>query len=401
MVDYYKEPTVSLVESPHPHLRRFLIAMAATILIVASMLLASSIHSNHYGYFGPKGQFAFYNDRQAKANYLASVPDEEFAEAFIVGSSNTMPFLPSTVERLYGLRTFNLGCFYGRAEEIWAWSNYLVRDLGKHPKLVILGVEPWTFANDDRGPPLLSMYRRTTLTSPVLAKYITEFNAPRSQLSEVLDSLTLENARLTLRMYLLKGGIRKLESPLIEGGFNSDGTNNHYSKLDPTAFVPPKVNEFYRKFVDSRPTLHQIETLTPERVNLVDSWYIRFDEIVNFLPGDRMSEQRLDYFDRALALLNERQVPVAIVMLPTHPYYFDMLVHYTRHIEHLEFLRKHFAELQKRYPNIQIVFDASNIALFGGDPNAFHDSFHMTPVNTDRVLVAMRQAMNWPAGGGR
>ena len=364
--------------------------MAWTAIGVSALLLTASWHSNHYGYFGRAGQFAFYNDRLAKAEHLAALDPGLLADAYVIGSSNTMPFLPADVQKHFGLGAFNLGTFWGRAEESWAWSNFLLRDLKRPPKLVIFGVEPWTFASDDRGPPLMSMYRRTLLTTPQLVPYLPHYHPLKSRASQVLDSLTIENARLTGRMYSRYGGHRAVPGPMASGGFRSDGANEAYSKLVGKPFLPAHVNDFYKSFVASGPTDEMIETLSEDRKRLAEAWHLRLDEIVNFLPGDRMLTERLELFEKTLAMLNAKGVAVAIMIMPTHPYYFDMLMRYTRHGEHLKRLRLFLDNMALKYPNIEVVFDASNIARFDGDPFAFHDHYHMTPVNTDKVLAAMR-----------
>jgi hypothetical protein len=165
IVDYQKEPSVQVVGASPLELRRFLFGLTGTATVVAVLLIVASLYSNHYGYFGGTGQFGFYNDRLSKSDYLFAQEAKDLPEAYIIGSSNTMPFRTATVKALYGVSAFNLGSFWGRAEDIWAWSNFVVRDLGKKPKLVFIGVEPWTFADDNRGPPLLSMYQRRLITA--------------------------------------------------------------------------------------------------------------------------------------------------------------------------------------------------------------------------------------------
>jgi len=394
MVDYYKEPTVHVELTDPRALRRFLAALVATVFFIATVLIGLSWYSNHYGYFGPEGQFAFYNDRLSKSEYLANLAPEELPQAYIIGSSNTMPILPASVERLYGLRTFNLGSFWGRAEDIWAWTNFVVRDLQKKPSLVILGVEPWTFADDNRGPPLLSMYQRRLLTAPRLTVYLPHFDPYKAEISQVLDSLTIENARLMAQMFGRYKGRRTANGPFWESGFNRDGTNTAYTELKNKAFLPDQVNAYFKEFIASKPSSKELDSITGTRLAQVEAWHLRLDDIVNFLPGDRMLPERQELFERAIAFLDENEVQVAVLIMPTHPYYYDMLVHYTRHAQHLEVLRQFLSGIQRQHSNVKVVFDASNIARFGGDPFAFHDHYHMTPANTDRMLAAMRAAQD-------
>ena len=161
LIDYHKEPTVQVIDAKPFEFKRFLWAFAGTVLIAITVLLGASWYSNHHGYFGEYGQFGFYNDRLTKSDYLAQLRPEELPNAYIIGSSNTMPFQPTTVDTLFGVRSFNLGSFWGGAEDAWAWTNFIVRVLNQKPKLMIFGIEPWTFADDNRGPPPTTVHVST------------------------------------------------------------------------------------------------------------------------------------------------------------------------------------------------------------------------------------------------
>jgi len=394
MADYHKEPMVDVVGITVHASRRFLWSMAFTIVAVAAALIGLSIHSNHYGYFGPTGQFAFYNDRLGKAEYLAALPPDRLPDAFVIGSSNTMPILPKDIDHLLGVRSFNLGSFWGRAEDTWAWSNFLVGELGLRPKLVILGIEPWTFADDSRGPPLLAMYQRRLITTPQLAQYLPNYGEARAIGSSLLDSLTIENARLMAQMYARYKGVRSGNGPFPAQGFNADGSNLGYARTDPKPFLPEDVYRWYDGFSKRAADDAALNTLSAERRTMVEAWHLRLDDIVNFLPGDRMSPERLELFEKSLALLNEHGVAVAVLIMPTQPYYYDMLLHYTKHAQHLAALRERLAAWKTRYPNLAAVVDASHVARFGGSARAFHDHYHMTPDNTRLLLEELQRKMS-------
>lgn len=401
MADYHKEPMVTAVEVTPRDSRAFLGGLALTAALIAAALIGLSIYSNHYGYFGRSGQFAFYNDRLSKAEFLAKVPSFGLPTAYIIGSSNAMPILPQSVDRLFGVRSFNLGSFWGRAEDAWAWTNFIVNDLKQRPKLVLLGIEPWTFADDNRGPPLLAMYQRRLITTPQLAQYLPHYGEAKAYTSAVLDSLTIENARLTLQMFSRYKGERVATRPFWEQGFHEDGSSKSYGRVDPKPFLPAEVNDQYELFLRAKPDDAALASLSAPRRQMVEAWHLRLDAIVNFLPGDRMSAERLDLFEQTLALLQANDIPVAILMMPTHPYYYDMLVHYTKHIQHLDNLRRRLEGVKGKYRNIVAVVDGSHVARFGGDPRAFHDHYHMTPINTDRLLAKLKDAMTAAQGDKR
>lgn len=402
MVDYSKEPIARVEPATPRESRRFLWTMIIFVITVSAMLITFSVLSNHYGYFGPTGQFEFLNGRIGKVEYLQQLPDDALPDAYIMGSSNMMSFQASLVEDLLPVRrAFNLAAFWGRAEDLWAWSNFIVRDIRSQPKVVILGIEPWTFAADQRGPPLMSKYRRRLLATPALAKYLPEYHPVRWYASTFLDSLTFQSIRLMLRMSL-RHEFSHVALPAIgfdpahdaspvtlladRSPFLEDGTNRGHSKRQAEPFLPDEINQIYNQAVPGMQNESDILQVDAARQKAVDSGHIRLDDVVNFLPGDSMDAEDLQLFDRTVEFLDQNNVEIVIVMLPVHPYFFDILLTHTKHAQHLDDLRSHLGQLADRFSHVRLVFDASHIARFDGTPDAFFDRYHMTPDNSDRIL---------------
>ncbi|MBT8135936.1 MAG: hypothetical protein KJO54_02860 [Gammaproteobacteria bacterium] len=410
MVDYSKEPIARVEPATPRDARRFLWTMIVFVLIVSATLVGFSVLSNHYGYFGPAGQFEFLNGRIGKVEYLQQLPPDDLPDAYIMGSSNMMSFQSGLVDDLLPVRrTFNLAAFWGRAEDLWAWSNFVTRDLQSQPKLVILGIEPWTFANDQRGPPLMSKYRRRLLATPALAKYLPEYHPLRWYVSTFMDSLTFQSLRLMLRMSLRHRfshvalppiGFDPVDDtspvPLLadRSPFLEDGTNRGHARREAEPFLPEEINGIYNQAVPRMTSESDILRLDAARRLAVDSGHIRLDDAVNFLPGDSMDAEDLQLFDRTIEYLNQNNVEVVILMLPVHPYFFDVLLAHTRHAQHLDDLRAHLKQLADRFPSVKLVFDASHIARFDGTPDAFFDRYHMTPDNSDLILRAIANEWN-------
>lgn len=392
--DYKKEPITNLVEGSNLNLRRFIASFAATAILIALILIMASVYSNPYGYFGPVGQPATYNGRLAKVEYLSKLPKDQIPDAWIIGSSSTLPFQPETVNKLFSVkRTFNLGSFWGRAEDFWAWSNFILRDLNARPKLVILGVEPWTFADDRRGPPLLLEYRRRLIVTPQLAKYLPGFSTLKYQAAKILDSLTLQNLQIVLRMFKKYKFSRKSIVPLgaVGGPFNIDGTNRIYNNRNPRRFLPDRVNELYKQETPEGTSQQELYNLSTSRQRAVKAAYLELRKVFNYLPGDRLQQEDLELFRKTIQLLQSYDVKIIITILPTHPYLFDLLTYYTKHVAHLETIRQFLNGIKNEFSNVKIVYDASHIANFGGSPYDFYDRLHMSPVNTDRILKKIRQ----------
>ena len=103
MVDYRREPVTSVAPTTPARSWRFRLGFALVALAYVVGLLSSSLYANPHGYFGPTGQFALFNDRASKAEYLAGLAPADLPDAWIIGSSNMMSFQVSTVNRLFGV----------------------------------------------------------------------------------------------------------------------------------------------------------------------------------------------------------------------------------------------------------------------------------------------------------
>ncbi|RAP33513.1 hypothetical protein DID80_08005, partial [Candidatus Marinamargulisbacteria bacterium SCGC AAA071-K20] len=200
-----KEPIVEIEEIHPKKARLFLINVSISVLIFSLAIMFFSYWSNPWGYFGEIGNFVGYNDRLGKCNYLKTLKKEELPEAYLLGSSDMMPFQPEQIQSLFNLKTFNLGTFWGRMEEIWSWVNFTIYDLNAPPKLIIIGLEPWTFSVDQSGPPLLNSYRRRFITAPDLIKYAPDYSPERLFLSKYLDLISAMNIKVFFKRLLANG----------------------------------------------------------------------------------------------------------------------------------------------------------------------------------------------------
>ena len=386
-----EEPRVSISLASDPTLRRFLYSFSVIFLCLCVAVISISVYSNHWGYFGREGQHFLYNDRLAKVEYLKTIDQAELPEIYLLGSSAMLSFQPPFVENLFGMKTFNLGNFWGRAEEIWGWLNFIQKDLGSIPKVLIIGLEPWTFSNDDSGPPLLTSYRRRFVATEDLVKYAPHYSRARFQLSRLLDQLSHQNLSTLLKATQKHRLHRIIPSALGEpGGMRIDGTNLRYSKTSPESFLPAEVNDFYSSLgVESQRDAEEIEA---ERSALLAKQYVRPQRVFTRLPGDQLDREDVALFGQAMQLADDLGIEVGIIILPVHPYYRDLMIRATRYQTHIREIAELARRLQAEHANIRAVYDASDILDFKGDPGEFHDENHMTPINTERILEKLREA---------
>jgi hypothetical protein len=380
-----EEPIVDRIEGTAAEAAAFLRAFFACGLAAAAAVVGVSIWSNHFGDFGEAGQYLIYNDRRAKSEFLVRRFAELRPEAWVIGSSNTMPFLPSAVEERFGLRAFNLGVYWGRVEDSWAWVNFLTSELGARPRMILLGIEPWTFGAEGSGPPLFRRYRRRLLNAPLLRPYVDGYTPSRHLVSKLVDPISVQNLRSMLKATRKHRGRRFRSKPLEESGFLVDGTRSAYNQLAPAPFLPEEVNALYAGLASGK-----LDPSDPEvrrrRRDFLARGLVAAQNVSGYVPGGRVDSQSMETFRRVVALCQEYGAEIGIVVLPVHPYFYDLLSEQARHREHLRTVLEFTDRIRTEFPGVRAVIDASHIERFGGSPYAFHDHMHMTPENTAKVL---------------
>ena len=378
-----EEVLVSTEEVPSRPNASILIVIG-TFCFISIIVFCLSAYSNHYGYFGDKGQFYLGNDRIAKQQFLQEYYKKDKFSCFILGSSDMLPFQPKTVEKYTKLKTFNLANYWGRMEEIWAWTNYLIYDLKKPPKLLVVGLEPWTFSASDLGPPFLNQYRRRLLTTPDLVKYLPNYNSVKRIFSIVLDSISLQNMKV-LMLVSKRDRLKRLSRKPMEFEHELDGTAKGYNKKVKTSFLPEKVNEVYSRRINSTVRVND----EVKRKEFISSQYIRLNHVFDRLPYDRMDEEDLLLFKKFMALCDQYNIEVVVVLPPVHPYFRDMMLSHTKYLQHLDRIKTMLSELKSAHKNFVFYYDATNLKSFGGDVFQFHDPNHMSPINTNKILDQM------------
>jgi hypothetical protein len=349
----------------------------ATILFVSMSLVLAVAWINPYGYFGASGMFKLYNDRTAKFEHLR----EHQYEAYIMGSSNTMPFSPSIIEKMRGATAFNLGVYWGRAEDLYSWSKILLENENP-PSLVVIGVEPWTFSMSDEGPPFFKGTRRRLLAETALAEKLPGYSTAKYRLSAVLDTFQWQTLEAALIGFLQNRGLRKEQARLIDSVFEADGTNKSYNK-PATAFLPVEIVEYY----DSN--LKGLEV----KKELIEKQYINNNTVESYMPGKKLNREKINLFSQMVADLVDSEVEIILIAMPVHPYFYDLLIERTNHEGNILEMRSYLESLSSNFEGSISFTDGSKISEFGGDAAEFHDHLHMTSANANRLLTkAMRES---------
>ncbi len=362
----------------------FFRAFFTTLSIGLIACILFNIHINPWGNYGDEGAFILYNDRKAKSEYLSSLKKNEpnkNIDTFILGSSTVLSFKSSTVKKLWGGEVFNLGCFFAGSEESYSWLKHLVEELNFKPKRIIVGLETWSFSQHVNGPLFYKDYRRRFLNTPQLSKYIEGYSSFKNFCSKSFDSISWQQLQTswTLKTRELK------EQPdfLASSIFNVDGSAISYSKQADSAFIPKEINDFYHG-LDYHKKRTQSESAFINkslRLNVIPISHVRV-----FCPGNQLSKERLKRFEHLVAYCEKNDIKLIPILMPTHPYFYDILSSKTHHQQFLQGIREQVSSYAEQYRAIDKLIDASHIQKFDGLAHAFHDRFHMGPRNTDKLL---------------
>lgn len=380
------EPIVKPLVGDEICFKRFFGAFISTFAALFILLGLFSYVSNFWGFFGSSGAWALFNDRQAKVDYLRKIERPDLPEAYILGSSDMFPFQPRQITEKTGFKAFNLANYWGRMEEIWGWLNFLISDLNTPPKLLIVGLEPWTFSADESGPAFMKNYRRRFIATPDLVKYAPDFVPWKWQLAKLTDLFSVNNIWYGV-LQARSGTLLKMrERPTIEQSdvLAIDGTNVGYNKPRPEEFFPSEYNDFYRDYVSG--VITDPVKIESKRAEILSKKLIRKDTILRRLPNDVLDREDLRLFSKFVQLCEDYDVQLVLILPPLHPIHADYLRADTSYSNHLARIIEMITKLKRSHQNIRVIFDATDLKTFGGDPREFHDINHMTPVNAQLIM---------------
>ena len=270
------------------------------------------------------------NDRTVKADLLDKL--DQSPQVLIFGGSRATRFEPAYLERLTGLRGFNLALQNGRPEDVWAFLNHLrTTRPGIRPHVVwFIHVEAFRAQGLSVG---LIQDRR-------LSRYFPErlIAAERAKLPRTAADMPA-GRDLALTTYGPDGLVlRNRYDVRADGGYTLDRA---------LAWSIARATERYR-------------TTTPA-----------------------LDRRSMAYFAKDLDLLDRLGTTPVVVFTPVHPTLLDAVRHLGWDERHREVLR-YLHGLQKKYDFL--VLDLSELASVHGDPRAYYDGFHMKKSNARRVL---------------
>lgn len=378
-------PPATPDESPVTGLRRltrcsarsFLVATAATYLLGLAGMFGFCWYVNPWGNYGRTGYQRIYNARLAKAEYLSELPREQLPDALVLGSSNTMRYDPATIERLLGLKAFNFGVFWGRAEDDLCIVRHFVRDLQHRPALLIIGVDTWTFSPPEEDHPLFGGVNRRLLNTPQLARHYPSVTTPKLYWSYFIDGFSRQQLQMAWEALHDPRCRRETAPTLAESPFfQIDGTRIRYMDI----LNKRKEDIFGAVEAGTYPITAILQRIVDEGRSEEIRWATDVYDIDGFYPP------RVAYLEDLLKLCTQENITVVFTLNPLHPVFRELLRRETRHEDNLAALRALLAHWQQQYPVVRGIVDAVDIESFGGDPDGFYDPYHPATRNCDPII---------------
>ncbi len=365
---------------------RFLVTFTATSVLGTCCLFVFALYTNPWGNYGKTGYQRLYNARLAKTELIGNLESAQRPKAIVLGSSNTMRYDPARIEDRFGLPAFNYGVFWGRSEDALCIVRHLVKDLEHRPKLLIYGLDTWTFDTPSRGNPVVPGVRRRLLNTPQLVRHYPGLNAFQRYWAKFVDALSIQQLELGWNCINDSELKRRTMPPLAESSlFTSDGMRIGYwssFEKDKPVFEEVEAGKF--------PIDDLLQAITKSndwsRFKIVDSMY----------GVHGQNAQRIAFLEDLLALCDREGIDVLFVINPVQPTYYKHLQKTSNHEENLRELRKSLHQWQLEYACVKTWFDASRVEYFGGDPDGFYDPFHPATRNCNLIIDELAKRYQAP-----
>jgi hypothetical protein len=286
------------------------------------------------------------NVRAQKADLLSKAQPKP--EALMFGSSRLMTIEPQQVERLTGLRTFNVSVSAAYTEDYYVLLRYAVERAQVEPKLVIIGVDVEAF--HDHEP------RNAYLLQPnALGGYLLKGEARGEGWRRFTTLFTIYQTRLSFASLWSRLGGKRTST--VE--FTADGA----LKEDP-----------WQK---------QIREGKFDRAKGLQAMIAQY--VARWKSYTALDRDRMDYLAATLRYARAHGARVVVIATPMHPELRKALDPYG-YEQRQEQMHAAVAKLAQA-EGAQFV-DVSDPASYGGLPEHFYDGVHEDSYNAERMIEA-------------
>lgn len=325
------------------------------LLLVAALAAAAVVALNAFA--DPYGSLGTHllptmttSDRTVKADAIEAL--KEGPELVVLGSSRSMRFEPSYLEKKTGLRTFNAGVNgIGGTVDAWAMTQF-IHDTwpdASPADFWLLDVE--AFVPVDVGG--------RTANEPRLAKYVGIASAGEDPVQ--LARAIVENRATMFSLVTAKDSVR-----LILQRDKAAQTANAFSKTIRAdgGLVPRRLtaNEWKRRW--------------PESVQ-------RYSDLHRTVYAKGLDPTAKAYFEKTLQFMNDEGATPLVALTAINPKLLKIVgplgwdKRYQEVVDYLE-------SLKPKYDFVLI--DVTDQTSFKADPDQWYDGVHMTTVNTRRAI---------------
>lgn len=288
------------------------------------------------------------NSRRVKVEALARFQQAGPVTGLILGSSRSMLLPPQEFDRRTGLRFFNAGVFSATAEDFLSLYR-LARRNGNHPRVIVLGLDP---AAIYEGRPEEELRANFALTTALENQAVSGWN-------KAWHSLTLYKRMLRPQALVEMASSIALRNhpPEPRNAFDADG-RLHEHKTDRAIQsgeydFRAELERSRRRMIDS---FANFQGLSPRRTQLIET-------LVEQAAAD--------------------QARVVIWMPPVHPTLLQTMARSPQARTADGLARQFTTGLAERYP-VQVI-DLTDPSAFGGDPDRWYDSIHISPRDADKI----------------
>jgi hypothetical protein len=328
----------------------FVLALAVVTAVVMGGVLALNVIADPYGSVGTHLlPTVTTSDRTVKADRIEAL--KEPPQLVVLGSSRSMRYEPSYLEKKTGLRTFNAGVNgIGGTADAWAMTQFIHEVWpDAHPAyLWMVDVESFV--------PFEVQAR--TANEPRLAKYVGAATAGKGpvELAKAIwqnrtTEFSLDTAKDSLRLLMYK-----------------DKAKNKQSK--------------YQKQILADGVLKQRLWSKKEWSRRYPNSIQRYSDLYkNVYHG--LDPQAEAYFEKTLQFMNDQGATPVLALTPINPKLEKILNPLGRAQRHRQVV-DYIEALESKYDFVFL--DLTDPSVFGFDPKQFYDGMHMTTINTEKAI---------------
>lgn len=288
----------------------------------------------------------------------------------------------SDLEAATGMPAFNHNVSGGQADDHLCILRHFLFDLNYRPRLLIVGVETWTFGPPSDAGAIIPGARRVLINVPQWSRHHPQGQWYRRAWAKMVDLFSREHLAASWRVMFKLHRTRGAPEPLGSGILSMDGSLV-YADTDSMKLggVSYSLAELRRAGVSN--LLRRIrDEGTSNRL-----------ERLRYYLFDCLWPPRVERFEKFLRLCQETGIRVVLVHTPLHPLAWEMLEDHPEHARNVAELSGRIQEWRRKYSVIAGILDASRVEHYDGDPDDFYDEMHCGPENSRRIVARLARLL--------